>query len=133
MLLSVKCRQTCSAAFCSPWPLHCRDTFLQSKVPKPSWGIKESRKKTVGQTASYRRTRYYYTSVRQKWSRVSTVIKQGHLLFGTNTKILRPMFLHGRTLTGSSCDLRKSKAYLCSTALLRRSFSVFSTAASGLT
>lgn len=37
------------------------------------------------------------------------------------------------TLMGSSPELMKSKPYLCSTALLRRSFSLFSTAASGLT
>lgn len=115
-----------SLAALLPWHISAEQS------PKAFVGRKKIQEKNSGPN-SYRLTQYYHASVRQKWSRLSTVIKQSHLLFGTSTKILQPIFLHGRTLTVSSHDLLKSNSYLCSTALLRRSFSLFSTAASGLT
>lgn len=45
VLLSIKCGQTCTAAFCSARLFQHCDTFLQNKFPKPCEGMKKGQQR----------------------------------------------------------------------------------------
>lgn len=124
LLLSVKCGQTCSAAFCSPWLLTAETHFCRANSKAFVRHKRAQESNSLPILVNFKTLEYYDACKRLKL-RSSTISRVDCL--GTSQKQDSKPYFTWVSFKGLP------EPYLCSTALLRRSFSLFSTAASGLT